>query len=60
MLAGIAWKNIWRNKKRSAVILTAIALGLCGGLIVLFLAVVCAVYPFLVIRKIRPADALRS
>ena len=32
MLAGIAWKNIWRNKKRSAVILTAIALGLCGGL----------------------------
>ncbi len=32
MLAGIAWKNIWRNKKRSMVILTAIALGLCGGL----------------------------
>jgi ABC-type lipoprotein release transport system permease subunit len=32
MLIGIAWKNIWRNKKRSAVILTAIALGLCGGL----------------------------
>jgi ABC-type lipoprotein release transport system permease subunit len=32
MLIAIAWKNIWRNKKRSAVILTAIALGLCGGL----------------------------
>ncbi len=32
MLIGIAWRNIWRNKKRSAVMLTAIALGLCGGL----------------------------
>ncbi|HEY6952600.1 MAG TPA: FtsX-like permease family protein [Bacteroidota bacterium] len=31
MLAGIAWRNIWRNKKRSLVMLTAIALGLCGG-----------------------------
>ena len=32
MLIGIAWRNIWRNKKRSIVMLTAIALGLCGGL----------------------------
>jgi putative ABC transport system permease protein len=32
MLTGIAWRNIWRNKKRSAVILIAIALGLSGGL----------------------------
>jgi putative ABC transport system permease protein len=32
MLVGIAWRNIWRNKKRSAVLLVAIALGLCGGL----------------------------
>jgi putative ABC transport system permease protein len=32
MLVGIAWRNIWRNKKRSIVMLTAIALGLCGGL----------------------------
>ena len=32
MLVGIAWKNIWRNKKRSVVILTAIALGLSGGI----------------------------
>jgi putative ABC transport system permease protein len=31
MLIGIAWRNIWRNKKRSLVLLTAIALGLCGG-----------------------------
>ena len=31
MLLGIAWRNIWRNKKRSIVLLTAIALGLCGG-----------------------------
>ena len=32
MLLSIAWRNIWRNKKRSVVMLTAIALGLCGGL----------------------------
>jgi ABC-type lipoprotein release transport system permease subunit len=31
MLIGIAWRNIWRNKKRSLVLFTAIALGLCGG-----------------------------
>ncbi len=31
MLIGIAWRNIWRNKKRSLIILTAIVLGLCGG-----------------------------
>jgi putative ABC transport system permease protein len=31
MLIGIAWRNIWRNKKRSLVLLTAITLGLCGG-----------------------------
>ena len=33
MLAGIAWRNIWRNKKRSAVILISITLGLCGGIL---------------------------
>ena len=32
MLPRLAWKNIWRNKKRSAVILGAIAFGLFGGL----------------------------
>ena len=31
MLA-LAWKNIWRSKRRSLVILSAIALGLWGGL----------------------------
>ncbi len=33
MLFGIAWKNIWRNKARSAIIIAAIALGLLGGLL---------------------------
>jgi len=32
MLLALAWKNIWRNKKRSLIILTAIALGLWAGL----------------------------
>ena len=32
MMVMLAWKNIWRNKKRSLVILTATALGLAGGL----------------------------
>lgn len=32
MLTQLAWKNIWRNKKRSVVIVLAITLGLCGGL----------------------------
>lgn len=32
MLISLAWKNVWRNKKRSLIILTAIAFGLWGGL----------------------------
>ena len=32
MLLSLAWKNIWRNKKRSLIILLAIAFGLWGGL----------------------------
>jgi putative ABC transport system permease protein len=32
MMIILAWKNIWRNKKRSIVIMTATALGLAGGL----------------------------
>jgi ABC-type lipoprotein release transport system permease subunit len=32
MLAYLAWKNIWRNRKRSIIILSAIALGLWGGI----------------------------
>ncbi len=33
MLASLAWKNIWRNKKRSLIIVLAIALGLWGCLL---------------------------
>ncbi|MEX2088952.1 MAG: FtsX-like permease family protein [Bacteroidota bacterium] len=32
MLFGLAWRNVWRNRKRSLVLMTAIALGLSGGL----------------------------
>jgi ABC-type lipoprotein release transport system permease subunit len=32
MILSIAWKNIWRNKTRSMVILSAIALGLMAGI----------------------------
>jgi putative ABC transport system permease protein len=32
MLLLISWKNIWRSKRRSAIIIIAIALGLWGGL----------------------------
>jgi putative ABC transport system permease protein len=32
MLFTLAWKNLWRNKKRSLIILIAIALGLWAGL----------------------------
>lgn len=33
MLTGIAWRNIWRNRTRSLILLAAIATGLFGGLI---------------------------
>jgi putative ABC transport system permease protein len=33
MIPSLAWKNIWRNKKRSLVILAATAIGLAGGLV---------------------------
>jgi ABC-type lipoprotein release transport system permease subunit len=32
MLLSLAWKNIWRNKKRSLIIVAAITFGLWGGL----------------------------
>jgi len=32
MILSLAWKNIWRNKKRSLIITAAIAFGLWGGL----------------------------
>ena len=33
MLISLAWKNIWRNKKRSSIIIVAIAFGMWGGLL---------------------------
>jgi putative ABC transport system permease protein len=32
MLALIAWRNVWRSKRRSIIMITAIALGLWGGI----------------------------
>ncbi len=32
MVTMIAWKNIWRSRRRSAIMITAIAVGLWGGL----------------------------
>ncbi len=32
MLLSIAWKNIWRNKLRSAIVIIAVTLGLIGGI----------------------------
>ncbi len=32
MLISIAWKNIWRNKLRSAIVIIAVTLGLIGGI----------------------------
>ena len=33
MILSLAWKNIWRNKKRSLIIIVATALGLWGSLL---------------------------
>jgi ABC-type lipoprotein release transport system permease subunit len=33
MLFSIAWKNIWRNKLRSLIVITAVTLGMIGGII---------------------------
>jgi len=32
MISSIAWKNIWRSKTRSLVVITAISIGLIGGI----------------------------
>lgn len=32
MITAIAWRNIWRNKLRSGIVIAAIALGLLGGI----------------------------
>ena len=31
MILSISWKNIWRNKTRSLVVILALTFGLCGG-----------------------------
>jgi len=31
MILSVAWRNIWRNKVRSFVVITAITLGICAG-----------------------------
>lgn len=33
MLLQLAWKNIWRNKKRSGILIITISIGLLGGLL---------------------------
>lgn len=33
MLLAVSWRNIWRNKKRSIIILMSIAIGLVGGML---------------------------
>jgi ABC-type lipoprotein release transport system permease subunit len=33
MLISLAWKNVWRNKRRSLIIIAAISFGLWGGLL---------------------------
>lgn len=35
MITSLAWKNIWRNKKRSLILMIAAALGLWGGVFTL-------------------------
>jgi putative ABC transport system permease protein len=34
MLARLSWRNIWRNKTRSLVVISAIAIGLTGGIFI--------------------------
>lgn len=31
MIASVSWRNVWRHKLRSSVILTAVAIGICAG-----------------------------
>lgn len=32
MIAGIAWKNVWRNKTRSLIVISAVAIGVFAGI----------------------------
>jgi len=38
MIFSIAWKNVWRNKLRSLIIILSITLGLLGGIFYLAFA----------------------
>ena len=33
MIGSIAWKNVWRNKKRSLVVIVAVTLGIISGVL---------------------------
>ncbi len=33
MIWSIAWKNVWRNKKRSLVVIVAVTLGIISGVL---------------------------
>jgi len=35
MIWSIAWKNIWRNKKRSLVVIVAVSLGIIAGVFII-------------------------
>jgi ABC-type lipoprotein release transport system permease subunit len=38
MIFSIAWKNVWRNKLRSSIVITSIIIGLLGGIVYLAFA----------------------
>ncbi len=49
MIPSLSWKNIWRNKVRSLVVIAAMALGIFGGLFA------CAVYQGMSERRVKEA-----
>ena len=38
MISKIAWRNVWRNKLRSIVVITSVVLGIWAGLFILSLS----------------------
>ena len=38
MIFSIAWKNVWRNKLRSTIVIASMVIGLLGGIIYLAFA----------------------
>jgi len=49
MIPSLSWKNIWRNKVRSLIVIAAMALGIFGGLFA------CAVYQGMSERRVKEA-----